>query len=231
MKYGLIIQDLTADETAGILEQLHELNQAGEKKAKPLVATTVTGAISGETQTFTTGNMTEPSIPNITVEVQGKELDKNNLPWDERIHAGSKKQNANGSWKKRKGVDDETINAVEAELKGNVPSVAATFVAPAPVTPIIAQSPAAMPVTPIIAQPAPAPVAVQTIERDFKGLMQEISNLFAKQQIDPAYLNGIVQRINEAFNSSISTLTDVASNPQMVEYTWQCLEVDGKKAA
>lgn len=43
--------------------------------------------------------------------------DVNGLPWDERIHSSSKAKIQNGSWKKRKGVDDETRATVEAELR------------------------------------------------------------------------------------------------------------------
>ena len=46
------------------------------------------------------------------------ELDVNGLPWDKRIHSGKPTKNADGSWKKRRGVDDETFEKVVAELKG-----------------------------------------------------------------------------------------------------------------
>jgi hypothetical protein len=48
------------------------------------------------------------------------ELDVNGLPWDKRIHSGKPTKNADGSWKKRRGVDDETFEKVVAELKGEV---------------------------------------------------------------------------------------------------------------
>lgn len=50
-------------------------------------------------------------------------LDKNGLPWDGRIHASTKTQTVDGSWKKKKGVDADLITQVEAELRqvmGNV---------------------------------------------------------------------------------------------------------------
>lgn len=51
-------------------------------------------------------------------------VDANGLPWDERIHAGSKTMNKDGTWKKRRGVNDATFNAVVAELKGATPEPA-----------------------------------------------------------------------------------------------------------
>ena len=41
-------------------------------------------------------------------------VDANNMPHDERIHAGSKALNADGTWRKKRGVSDELIRSVEA---------------------------------------------------------------------------------------------------------------------
>ena len=42
--------------------------------------------------------------------------DADGTPWDERIHAGTKTKSKNGVWKKKRGIEDETFNAVMAEL-------------------------------------------------------------------------------------------------------------------
>jgi len=42
-------------------------------------------------------------------------VDANNMPHDERIHAGSKALNADGTWRKKRGVSDELVRRVEAE--------------------------------------------------------------------------------------------------------------------
>lgn len=47
----------------------------------------------------------------------GVELDTKGLPWDARIHAGSKAKIANGEWRLKRGVDAELLKKVEAELK------------------------------------------------------------------------------------------------------------------
>lgn len=44
-------------------------------------------------------------------------LDKNGLPWDERIHSSSKNQNADGTWRYLRGGDTAERAAVEAELR------------------------------------------------------------------------------------------------------------------
>jgi hypothetical protein len=49
------------------------------------------------------------------------EVDVTGTPWDARIHSGSKSKNADGTWRKMRGVSDEKFNAVMAELKGAAP--------------------------------------------------------------------------------------------------------------
>lgn len=65
------------------------------------------------------------------------ELDKNGLPWDERIHAGTKAKNADGSWRQRRGLNDEgLVKRVEAELRQLVANNATSA---APLSPTPAQ--------------------------------------------------------------------------------------------
>lgn len=67
----------------------------------------------------------------------GNGLDKNGLPWDERIHASSKAKVADGTWRQKRGVDTGLVATVEAELKAlmGLPSPAGNgaLVAPVPV--------------------------------------------------------------------------------------------------
>ena len=48
---------------------------------------------------------------------EGVELDKNGVPWDERIHAGTKRKNADGTWSLKKGVDKELAAQIIAEYQ------------------------------------------------------------------------------------------------------------------
>lgn len=67
------------------------------------------------------------------------ELDKNGLPWDERIHSGNHGKNADGTWRYRRGLDEKLKAKVVAELTKtmgaglNNPSVALADTTPAPV--------------------------------------------------------------------------------------------------
>ncbi len=87
-------------------------------------------------------------------------VDASGLPWDARIHSESKATVADGTWRKRRGVDPELVKQVEAELRGESPaaevaSASAPTVAdiPAPPAPaVVPPPPAAVPLA-----PAPAP--------------------------------------------------------------------------
>ena len=57
---------------------------------------------------------------------EGVELDKNGIPWDERIHAGTKRKNADGTWSLKKGVDKELAAQIIAEYQSATPTAPAT---------------------------------------------------------------------------------------------------------
>lgn len=63
------------------------------------------------------------------------ELDKNGIPWDERIHAGTKRKNADGTWSLKKGVDKELAAQIIAEYQSAPAAPATTTVPAAPAAP------------------------------------------------------------------------------------------------
>lgn len=133
-------------------------------------------------------------------------VDVNGMPWDGRIHAGTKGTKADGSWKRRKGVTNEEVAAVEAELRASqaaaplppvaaptpiappmpvpVPpmptpeAVAAPVPVPVPVPPMPTPEPVAAPVAPVAAPIAAAPAPEGL---DFAGFMQHLSAKMAQR--------------------------------------------------
>lgn len=63
-------------------------------------------------------NAIKPGDP-VTLERAPVDLDASGLPWDVRIHATDKSKDADGNWARLDGVDDATVAAVEAELRGS----------------------------------------------------------------------------------------------------------------
>ena len=88
----------------------------------------------------TNAPLAAPSTP-----ASGVDVDKHGLPWDGRIHAGTKRKNADGSWTAKRGVDPTLVAQVEAELRAVMGAPAAAplaTAAPAPqVAPIVPPPP------------------------------------------------------------------------------------------
>ena len=110
------------------------------------------------------------------------DLDVEGLPWDERIHAGSKEKNADGRWKSRKGVKRES-----PEYAAAVAQLRLIYPAPATVTP---PPPPPADVADVPAPPPPPPGGM-----DFPGLMRRVSKLIAAKKLTPADLNSIAQDV------------------------------------
>lgn len=87
-------------------------------------------------------------------------VDSSGLPWDERIHAKTKATVADGTWRKKRGVDDATVASVEAILRSASPPmpIMAPPVAAAPI-PVAPPAPIPLPVAMPLAGPVAAPVA------------------------------------------------------------------------
>lgn len=92
----------------------------------------------------------------------GVELDADGLPWDARIHSGpadKRPKNADGRWRRGRGVDDETVATVTAELRQIMGAPAPAPIPAAAPTPEPVLAPASPPPAPVAAVPTPAPAA------------------------------------------------------------------------
>lgn len=130
----------------GLMEQLLSKLDALNTRLDALENGQVMKPISvvGETDTL------EPVV-DLTATAPLAELDKNGIPWDERIHAGTKRKNADGSWSLKKGVDKELVAEIISEYQENLvggneePEVEQQKPAPTP------------PGKPVPTKPAPTP--------------------------------------------------------------------------
>lgn len=94
------------------------------------------------------------------------ELDKNGIPWDERIHAGTKRKNADGTWSMKKGVDKELAAQIIAEYQSAPAAPATTTVQAAPAAPAKpgVPTPPAPPAAPVPPAPPKAEYAGPTVK-------------------------------------------------------------------
>ena len=236
MKFTLTITDASAADIARLMAQINGSVPAPTATPPAVVTTSHDDDESGDTEADTT-----------TVDAEG-------IPWDDRIHSTPAKRTKNGIWRKKRGVQESMISQVEAELKAKLaatpvppqpapaPAPMATPPAPMPVPPqpvAAAPQPAPMPVPP---QPAPAPAPMATPPAaapqqpappaagsvDFSAFMQHIQSKLPTGEMDAAYLNGVAQRIATAFNQPVNAITDIAANPQMIDYAVQLMQLDQK---
>ena len=185
-------------------------------------------------------------------------VDKTGLPWDERIHAKNKATNADGSWRKKKGVHETTVTVVEAELRGVAPQpipapvpvampavampavampapvatpMAAAMPAPAPV-PMPTMMPAAAPAPMPVPMPAPAPVISAPEPGDLDAFMPHLTTQMQGGVITPDDLMSLVATVNAAFAphglQPVAAITDLLGDTNRLPYAVQVLQSQGK---
>lgn len=124
-----------------------------------------------------------PLAPAAPVSPAGVEVDAKGLPWDARIHASTKRKNADGTWTARRGLNDPALQQrVEAELRQTmaVPGAAPAAVVPPPVV-----APAAVVPPPV----APPPEAAATAQGEtFAQFCTRLSPNLASGAITQAQL-------------------------------------------
>lgn len=182
-------------------EILLALIAAGNVTAQQYALSLVTGIVATSGTVTTTGSAPEVETTlDIGHETDATTLDKRGFPWDSRIHAGSKTQNKDLTWKYKPGVDkDVLVPQVEAELRAagyvepeqaTTPPVAVTPpAAPTPAVtpglpPAAPSAPGLPPTTPPVAPPAAPQVDYPKVsseeEMDENALTQTVAYLYAK---------------------------------------------------
>lgn len=138
------------------------------------------------------------------------DVDSNGLPWDERIHSGTKALTSTGAWKKRRGVAATTVTAVEAELRARGAAVAPAPVMvppspvpmpqPMPMQPVPAAAPPPVPMQPIPAPtpaPIPAPATVMPTAEQLQGTVAAVTP--ADPAADPIDAHSLMLRLTPLF--------------------------------
>lgn len=134
-------------------------------------------------------------------------LDSRGLPWDERIHAGSKGQLQDGSWRFKRKLNEDYIKEVETELRAAVQR--ADNPAPIPAAPTTEnveaiETPIAEPESAPVAPPKPiASVGNGHTKQTFKeSFPMVIANLITEEKIDQGYLNQLAEffKVDQIWN-------------------------------
>lgn len=208
-EFTLSIKTESTSELADIVAKLNgnsvtlatggPLKQDVQRAVGEVVSETVVPTPTPTPATVTVTNNTDDTVEVETVNDTPPATDKNGLPWDERIHAGTKALNGDGTWKKRRGVA-----AVTAELTG---------AAPAP-TPAPQPDPTPAP-TP---EPTPTPVPSTNRIQDFQQIVQELqkSGTAAAADYMPKYHGQIVQTLLKL--SGVTTVPEATTKQMQKMY-------------
>lgn len=211
----------------------------------PLAASipqTATPAIGAQSAPATTAPITTTLGPaSLGAGAASVELDKNGLPWDERIHAGTKSKLKSGEWKAKKQVDPALVAQVEAELRARVaaspahvaavPAVPAAPVAPAaPVVdpaavfggaaPGVPPAPA-IPTAPPVAPLAPAATVAPSVSADpatFEQLMPRITAAVTAGIMPPTAVGAACAA------HGVASVVTLQQSPQFVPLVWATLK-------
>lgn len=192
---------------------------------------------------FTATGTDEPDEPAVAVAGDPNERDSAGLPWHDQIHSKARSKNADGTWRKRKGVQSDLVTAVEAQLRAanNAPAPAVAPVAP-PATPPAAPAPTVPPAAPVVAAPAPVPEVSATpptppvapgpvvgaAVTDFTTLMEAISKGMAANLIDNTgeFLKWMCAQPDLA----VSQITEIAANPAKIAAAYNHLVAQNRIA-
>lgn len=186
-------------------------------------------AIAAGVEASIANTFTVPTIENVQRDpapVAAVDGDSTGMAWDERVHSTPKKTNKDGSFKKKRGIDDATFQAVKAELLRGAP------VAPVPVPPVDAVAATADTVAggvlPAAIEPVPLPVTpVNAAPNTVSTLMLRIQKAFGASKIDQDYLTGLVNRVNAQLGTNYSAPAEFASNQDALDTACNFMTTDG----
>lgn len=138
------------------------------------------------------------------------DLDSAGIPWDVRIHAGSKaRMKADNTWKLKPGVDKALVEQVKAELLG----VQAVPVPPAP--PVTLADAAAVSTVPQAPPPPPAPVS--NCPANFAELIKEVTTRITAGTMTADQVNAACVTVG------LQMCNQLAARPDLIQAVWSVL--------
>lgn len=161
-------------------------------------------------------NWPDPPQPELTAT---DHLDADGIPWDARIHAGTKTRlKASNTWKLKPGVDKALVDQVITELKGIQavpvpPQMQATPINAAPPAPTLADAAA---VSTALQTPPPPPPGPTT----FAELIKEVTGRITAGQMTPDQVNGAVALVT---NGQLTMCNQLAARQDLIPAVWSAL--------
>lgn len=141
---------------------------------------------------------TPPSVVIAPIVAPGSlELDAEGIPWDSRIHTEARSKNKDGTWRAKRGINDEVlVKRIKAELLAAVagapaaptadptPTVLVPPIPTVPVTPIAAAT--GVPVPPSTTAPSPAAAAAPQTPKAYHEVVMMVNVALSEGKITDA---------------------------------------------
>lgn len=174
-------------------------------------------------------------------------LDKEGLPWDERIHSSNHQMTAKGVWQRRRGITDEEYNRVKVELLA--PIALSPVEKPAPVAPVTsvesvipyASVAPQAPAEPIVPQASAAPVApaydfvnnatapvepvipqaapvAEDPEALYNRMFEQLRNGLQMKVLDANFMQNVIAGVNATYGTSYQGAAELRDNTQALKY-------------
>lgn len=167
-------------------------------------------------------------------------VDKEGLPWDERIHSSNHQMTAKGVWQRRRGITDEEYNRVKTELLA--PITLSPIEEPAPVAPVtsiesvIPYAPVApqAPVTSVapaydfvnnatasvesIVPQAPVTPVTETPESLYNRMFEQLRNGLQMKILDANFMQNVIAGVNATYGTSYQGAAELRDNTQALKY-------------
>jgi hypothetical protein len=160
-----------------------------------------------------TGSTAAPAVPPTASPAPGVDVDARGLPWDARIHSREKTKLVNGNWKNKRGVDENLLQTVEAQLAQAMAIPAASSPAPSVSVPV----PPPTPTPPVLPTAAPTATSASPSE-PFPDLMKLIVSATTQNKLTQA-------QVNEVINAhGFAVLPLVSSRPDLIPAIEQAIK-------
>lgn len=174
-------------------------------------------------------------------------LDKEGLPWDERIHSLNRQMTAKGVWQRRRGISDEEYNRVKVELLA--PIALSPVEKPAPVAPVTsvesvipyASAAPQAPAEPIVPQASAAPAApaydfvnnaaapvepaipqaapvAEDPEALYNRMFEQLRNGLQMKVLDANFMQNVIAGVNATFGTFYQGAAELRGNAQALSY-------------
>lgn len=156
-------------------------------------------------------------------QVSGVEVDSKGMPWDERIHSGSKAKVADGQWRKKKGLNDEAlVHRIEAEIRAHVAGRPDPAAMPGQAALPLPQAVPGLPVPGLMATPGlshpPAGASASGDPQTFEQLMPRVTPYMASQQVPPNALQLACAAVG------LQSIVALQQQPAFVPQVWATLK-------